>query len=231
MPPLRTLLLPLLLLSQMPRSGLGQEKLPLVEVPAAGPVGPMFAFMISGDGNWTAATGDIAGTLAEHGIPVVGLKARDYLARKRTPDEVAGDVEGVLRSYLQRWGDCEIVLIGYSRGAVMMPFVANRLSPDLRDKIRMVALLGPTEYASFEFHMIDLVRDVRRTSDLPLLPEVERMVWTDVLCVYGDDEKDSLCESAPSGLMRVVRREGGHRIHDGASVGAIVLDALKLPTG
>lgn len=210
----------------LPRPGGAQEKLPLVEVPSVGTPDAALGFMISGDGNWVAADRSIAATLAGHGIPVVGLKARDYLSRKRTPEEVARDVEGVLRSYLQRWDRHEIVLIGYSRGAVMLPFVVNRLSPDLRERIRLVALLGPTDWASFEFHALDLVRDVHRASDLPLLPEVERLTWTNVLCIYGEDEKESLCRSAPEGLMKVVRRDGGHRIHDGRDVGSLVLEAL-----
>lgn len=202
------------------------QSLPLVEVPSSAD-GTLLAFLISGDGNWAGADKDMAAELAAHGISVVGLKARDYLkSRHATPEGTAADAEQVLRTYLERWNRSEIVLVGYSRGAEMMPFVANGLPEDLRDRVRLIALLGPTDHASFHFHTIDLVKDVHRATDLPVLPEVERLGWTRVLCVYGDDEKDSLCRLDLPGFVGVVERDGGHRIKDGKEVAAAILDAV-----
>ncbi len=207
------------------------QSLPLVEVPSVVD-GPLLAFLISGDGNWAGADKDMAAELAAHGIPVVGLKARDYLtSRRATPAGTTADAEQVLRTYLERWDRREIVLVGYSRGAELMPFVANGLPGDLRDRVRLIALLGPTDHASFRFHTIDLVRDVHRATDLPVLPDVERLGWTQVLCVYGDDEKNSLCRLELPDFVRVVERDGGHRIKDGKEVAATILDALGVAGG
>jgi type IV secretory pathway VirJ component len=48
-----------------------------------------------------------------------------------------------------------------------------------------------------------------------------------MLCVYGKDEKESLCRSAPSGLMTVVERNGKHHF-DGnyAALGDMVYEAV-----
>jgi len=205
---------------------LADPGLPLVEVPSSGD-GPLLAFLISGDGNWAGADKRMATELVARDISVVGLKARDYLkSRHATPEGTAADAEQVLRTYLDRWNRSQIVLVGYSRGADLMPFVANGLPEDLRERVRLVALLGPADHASFQFHTMDLLRDVHRDTDLPVLPEVEGLGWTKVLCVYGDDEKDSLCRLGLPDFVRVVERDGGHRIKHGGLVADAIVEAL-----
>ena len=52
---------------------------------------------------------------------------------------------------------------------------------------------------------------------------------TRVLCVYGADEKDSLCPSLDGSLALVGRIPGGHVLDNstGAAAGALVLGALR----
>jgi type IV secretory pathway VirJ component len=97
----------------------------------------------------------------------------------------------------------------------MAPFIANRLSSDLRPELALVALLGPAERASFQFHWTDLLTDTSKPSDPPILPELERLRGTPVLCVYGKDEKESLCRLADTSAVRVDKRPGRHHF-DGA---------------
>lgn len=200
------------------------RKLPLVEVPAASVPGRPLAFVFSGDGDWAAADKKIASVFARAGIPVVGLKARSYLrGAKRGPDGTAHDVAAILTEYLARWGRESVILVGYSRGADLMPFVVDRLPDRLRRRVRLVALLGPQPNASFTFHFIDLLKDERRSTDLPVLPEIERIEGIPIVCVYGEKESGSLCPKAPPGLMEVVRRPGGHGLGDEGTDVAIML--------
>ncbi len=209
------------------------RSLPLVEVPAlsdSSAIGTTsLAFVFSGDGNWAGADKEVAETLARAGIPVVGLKARSYLREEhRTPPGVADDVGEVLRTYLSRWGRDTLILVGYSRGADLMPFIVNRLGPDLRARIRLVALLDPQPNASFTFHFSDLVRDKRRAGDLPVVPEIERMKGLPVVCVYGTDEKNSACPLVPPGSIEVMERPGHHGMGgEGTLVGHMLLKRLR----
>jgi type IV secretory pathway VirJ component len=201
-------------------------ELPLVEVPAARPGGHTLAVVLTGDGDWAPFVRGLAQDLAERGIASVALKSRSFLSSPRTPDETAAAVEAILRHYLPAWGRSEAVLVGYSRGADLAPFVANRLPADLRARVRLTALISPGESESFTFHAVDLIADVRRPGDLPILPEALRMRGSAVLCLYGRREKDSLCTAAPDGLMHVVARDGGHRDHDPVAAAALIAGDL-----
>lgn len=200
--------------------------LPLVEIPAAAPGGRQLAVLLSGDGNWAATVQEIGEALARHGIPVVGLRSRAYLTSGvRTPEGTARDVERIIRAYAARWGRDQVLLVGYSRGADFVPFVLNRLSLEVRAEVRAAVMIGPSRSASFQFHLADLVRDTPRPTDLPTLPELQRLTERNVLCVYGQDELDSLCPVAPPGRVTLVPHSGGHHLRDDAAVLQRVLQA------
>src|SRR5262245_50383440 len=187
------------------------QDLPLVTVPpAAGARGPL-VLILSGDGNWAEFVKRVAADAAAVGSPVIGLESRSYLRRPRTPEETATDLAEVVRSGLAASGRDEIVVIGYSRGAEIAPFVVARWPDELRARVRTLVLVGPGEWASFRFHWIDLVRSVHRPDDLPIRPELERLAGMSVLCVYGEDEDPGLC-GLPIPDMRVRTHPGGHRV-------------------
>ena len=184
------------------------------------------AVLLTGDGGWAAIDRRIADALAAHGVAVVGLDSRAYLMHGRTPDEASADVARIIRRYSAQWSSPRMAVIGYSRGADIAPFVVNRLPADLRASLSLVALLGPAERADFEFHWTDLLSDRSNASDRPILPELERLRGTTVLCVYGQDEKESLCRLADTSAVHVDRRAGRH--HFDGDYDAIAAEMLRL---
>jgi type IV secretory pathway VirJ component len=209
--------------------------LPLVELaPATGVARARTAaestlvVLLTGDGDWADLDKGIAESLQGAGAAVVGLKSRSYLqAKPRTPDVLSRDVERILRHYLPLWGRDRVVLLGYSRGADFVPFVANRLPADLRSRVALLGMFGMETSANFEFHWTDIVRDTKRPSDLPVAPELARLRGTPMLCVYGSDEKDSACRPADPSLIERVERGGAHHFDkDYAGLGALVLRAM-----
>ena len=186
--------------------------LPLIEVRSA-KRSPTLAVVISGDGGWASLDRQIGETFAARGVPVVGLNSLQYFWKARTPDQAAADLARILRHYLQAWNESEVVLVGYSRGADVLPFMVSRLPDDLRKRIRVVALLGVSLAAGFEFHITDLVAASHRGSDRRTVPEISRLHGLRVLCVYGTDETDSACRDLPRGLATVVAMPGGHHFN------------------
>jgi type IV secretory pathway VirJ component len=186
------------------------KDLPLVELPATGAVTDVFALIVSGDGGWACIDRTIGDRLAAHGIAVVGFNSLEYFWTRRTPEGAARDLERILRYYLASWHKQKVVLIGYSRGADILPFMVTRLPEELQSRISLIVLMGPTLAASFEFHLTDWLWNVSRPHDLPILPEVEKLHPMKILCVYGEDEKDSLCRKLAPGLATTLALPGGH---------------------
>jgi peptidoglycan-N-acetylglucosamine deacetylase len=198
--------------------------LPLTEVPAAS--GQTLAIFWSGDGGWAELVRSISKELAANGVAVVGVNARAWMdGGKKTPDDVARDTERLLRTYLAQWSRSRVVLLGYSRGAGFVPFIVNRLPADLRDRVQLVGMLGAEPRASFEFHLMDLVRDDPRATDLPVLPEVQRSAGVRYFCLYGTTEQTTICPQLDSTRARVVARVGDH--HFDRNYPAMAQDILR----
>ena len=201
------------------------EDLPLTEVPAdAVSTGPM-AVILTGDGGYGVTDKGIATTLAEHGIPVVVLNSLHYFQRRRAPEEASADLERILRHYLQAWKKERVVLVGYSLGADVLPFMLNRLPPDLRVRIPVLALLGASAEADFQFHLTDWLWSHHRKSALPVPPELRRLRGLRILCFYGSKDKETVCTQLEAGLVTSFPMEGGHRF--GNRYGPIAEEILK----
>jgi type IV secretory pathway VirJ component len=192
------------------------QDLPLIEVPAVPSAAvsagdrQRFAVLLTGDGGWTGLDQDVAGALAARGIPVVAMSSLKYYWHARTPEEAARDLDRIVRAYGERWQRSEVLLIGYSFGADVMPFLYNRLPAPTRARVRTVNLLGLSSTASFEFHLSDWITG-GNGDGLPTVPEIAKMgAKARVLCLYGADEKDSACPSARQPGVEVVELDGGH---------------------
>jgi type IV secretory pathway VirJ component len=204
--------------------------LPLSLTPA--PPGPLLAVLLTGDGGWAAGDKSMAQALAQRGVAVAGLNSARYVDRARTPDEAASDLARIVRHFLGAWHRQRVVLIGYSRGADLVPFMVSRLPADLRDRIVLAALLGPGQWASFEFSVLDIARSHARPDTFPVQPEVAKLKGTPVLCLYGSKDRGAICRSlADAGLARGVEHAGGHRVTggDGPALVDTILDALPKP--
>ena len=189
--------------------------LPLHIVEAKGGPPTTLVLLLSGDGGWASIDRRLADDLSARGVVVAGIDSRSYLMKARTPDEAAADMARVIRHYATQFSLQRLAVVGYSRGADLAPFIANRLPAMLRAELALVALLAPAERASFQFHWTDLLTETSRPSDAPILPELERLRGTPVLCVYGKDEKESLCRLADTSAVHVDKRGGRHHF-DGA---------------
>ncbi|HEU5179442.1 MAG TPA: AcvB/VirJ family lysyl-phosphatidylglycerol hydrolase [Candidatus Polarisedimenticolia bacterium] len=186
------------------------KDLPLVEVPAVKQPSGTLAVLVSGDGGWVGLDRNVSKVLAERGIPVIGLNSLAYFWKRRTPEEAGKDLERIMRHYLAQWHCDKALLLGYSRGADVVPFMASRLPDDLRAQVRLVVLMGPDDSVDFEFHLSDWLGSDHHDNNLPVLPEIRKLDDFSVVCFYGEHEDDSLCPALKDGPMRVVRLSGGH---------------------
>jgi type IV secretory pathway VirJ component len=181
--------------------------LPVQEVHAAGS-GNEFALLLTGDGGWAGLDQELAARLAADGVPTVGLNSLKYFWTTRTPAQTTTDVARVLRHYLAAWGKERVLLVGYSFGADVLPFVVNRLPADLRARVASVNLLGIDSNASFEISIADWVGSAE--GGPPTRPEVGALGNMPVLCIYGEGETDSICPTLPAGGAARAQIGKGH---------------------
>jgi len=211
--------------AEKPTSVAALTDLPLVEVSASGSVSDLMAVVVSGDGGWAGIDREVADVLAGKGIPVVGLNSLAYFWTKRTPDGSARDLQRILGSYFSRWKKEKAILIGYSLGADVLPFMASRLPKELLSRVSLIALLGPGRQADFEFHLTDWLGSSSDRTTYPIRPEVQKLKGTRLLCLYGEEEMDSLCRDLVPSFAKVVAMRGAH--HFGGNYDAIAEAILQ----
>jgi type IV secretory pathway VirJ component len=183
--------------------------LPLREFPAK-KSGDTFAIILTGDGGWRRIDDRLTRDLHEHGVSVVGFLTPDYYEQRRTPDESARALERTIRRYQLLWHRPHVILIGYSRGADVLPFMASRLPPNLRNSIDLIALLGVESTIDFRYHPSWIPFYHPKETQFPVLPEIEKLRGQRILCVYGEKEKDTLCKALDPKLAMSVRTKGAH---------------------
>jgi type IV secretory pathway VirJ component len=193
--------------------------LPLVEVEPQNTLSRSLAVIISGDGGWAGIDRDIADALSKHGVPVVGLNSLQYFWTRRTPEEAARALERILVHYTSYWKPERIILIGYSFGADVLPFMVNRLPDTIQNQSSLIVLLGLEEKIDFEFHLSNWLPDESGTDGMPVLPEVAKLRGRKILCLRGTDESASLCRRLDPGLAKTIVLQGGH--HFGGNYEAI----------
>jgi type IV secretory pathway VirJ component len=200
--------------------------LPLIELPANSK-GDTFAVLLSGDGGWAGLDKEVADALVEKGIPVVGFDSLRYFWKPRKPEELAGDLDRSVRYYAEHWKKSRVLLIGYSQGADVLPFAVNRLPAATRAMVAQTVLMGLGDNASFEFHLANWIGN---DDGLPIMPEVRKLQAADTLCVYGDDDDDSICPKIPPGHVHVEALPGGHHF-DGAydKLAEVILQRASQP--
>jgi type IV secretory pathway VirJ component len=197
--------------------------LPIVEVPVTGK-GRRFAVLLSGDGGWAGIDKSLGNAFAAQGVPVAGFDSLRYFWSARTPDELAADLDRVIRYYAARWARSEVLLVGYSQGADVLPFAINRLPRATRASVRLTALLGPGQKASFEFHVTNWIGP---SGDLPIAPEALKLPAASTLCIYGIEEKDSLCPQLAPAHARAMPLAGGHHFSgEYDALAARILEAM-----
>ena len=197
--------------------------LPLVEVAATGQQTDRMAVFWSGDGGWAELDREVSTGLAGQGIPVVGVNSLKYFWSKRTPQQTANDLDRIIRHYADLWKKEKVVLIGYSQGADIVSFAANRLKAELKSQLELIVLLGPADQADFEIHLGNYLGSSSKTAR-PAEPEVSKLGNIRLLCIYGEQETDSLCPQLAGNNIEKLALPGAH--HFGGDYQAIVQHIL-----
>jgi len=204
--------------------------LPVIEIPATAGKSDMLVILLSGDGGWASIDKEVAASLAADGVPVVGFDSLRYFWSKRTPESTAVDIDRLIRYYLSAWKKRRVVLVGFSQGADVLPFIVNRLPAATLEHVSLATFLSLGKRADFEFKLTNWVSSSK--AGMPIQPEVDRFPAGLGQCVYGVEDKDSLCPKIDPNRMALTKFPGGHHFDgDNDKVAAAIIAAARNCTG
>ncbi len=168
------------------------------------------AVFYSGDGGWRDLDKQIGDILAAHGIATVGVDSLRYFWTEKTPQQIADDLAAILQHYRAKWDREQVILLGYSFGAGILPFAVNRLPARDRATIRQISLLGLDRMTEFEFHVSNWLGGGGGADARPVLPEVLRLDPGTLQCFYGEEERDTACTAPEFDRAERIETGGGH---------------------
>ncbi len=180
--------------------------LPAVDIPSTTPPRAVAVF-VSGDGGWRDLDKTMGEWLATQGVHVVGIDALHYFWSRRTPQDLADDVARLVGD-VDTAGTLPVLLLGYSFGADTLPFAYPALPAELRDRTRLLALLGPGRSTSFQVTISGWLGVGNDGYDVPAA--IAKLPRDRVLCICGKDDEDASCGDPAMAGVPVVALDGGH---------------------
>ena len=215
--------------SPPPRIGQDLGDLPLTEVlpkagAATGDAATPLLVLLTGDGGWAGIDKQVSAALAAKGIPVVGFNSLRYYWKARSADEAAAAVARTIEHYSLSLSRPRVILVGYSFGADVLPFIVNRLPANLRGLVDRIVLIGPSQSAVFEVKISGWIPGLAAEGE-PLAPELAKLDAGKVLCLYGAEEPKSSCPALALAGARTEQIGVGH--HMSGQYDAVVRHILE----
>ncbi|WP_291909886.1 AcvB/VirJ family lysyl-phosphatidylglycerol hydrolase [Chitinophaga sp. CB10] len=186
-----------------------------VKAPPAGSTSPLI-FYITGDGGMKKFSANVIDEFQRKTYPVVALNALKYFWSKKTPVQAATDVANLIRFYQAQWNNHQgIILIGYSLGADVMPFIYTHLPATMAEEVKQVVLLSPSRFTDLEVHLSDMLgKGGNKGMSVPA--EINK-ISRPLLLVFGEEEKDFNFSELTIPHYKKLILPGGHSYDEDAA--------------
>jgi type IV secretory pathway VirJ component len=183
-------------------------------------------FYISGDGGWNKFSTAFVQNLNSKGYEIVGLNAREYFWHKKNAKQTANDMSAIIASHMKMLKNKSFILIGYSFGADVMPFVISHSQAGIMDQLRHVILMSPSAKTDFEVHLSELLGVGSSSGDS--VPDEINKITQPVLFVFGEKEDDFPIKNISIKNYKTEKLPGGHHYDgDPAAVCNLILPYIK----
>jgi type IV secretory pathway VirJ component len=173
---------------------------------------------LSGAGGWVKFDRKLTAEFQAQGFDVLGMNSlRYFLWRERSPQELTASIEAQVRHRMAAWEDERLIMVGYSQGADVLPFVVARLSPVCRSYLKCLVLLGPAPLADFHLRLRDVISNRYSLNARPLLPELRKIsVELPVFCITGEADPHAKWWMQPQVGIRSRLVSGSHIFRNNA---------------
>ncbi|WP_037081230.1 virulence factor family protein [Neorhizobium vignae] len=186
------------------------------------------AVIFSGDGGWRDLDSEVGGYLQSQGIPTIGLDSLRYFWSERSPQATADDLAKIIEYYRRQWGVQNVLLVGYSFGADVLPATYNLLPVEDRARVKQITLLGLSHEVDYEISVtgwLGVAGDGKGGDPMTDIVKIDPKL---IQCVYGTDEDDDPCPTLKDKGVEVVPIEGGHHFDENyQALGKRIRDSLQ----
>lgn len=147
-----------------------------------------YIFYISGDGGFNTFSSDLCTGIQKAGYTIASLNAKSYFWNRKSPEQATLDIVGYLQKQLKNRKNQDLILVSYSFGADILPFIVNRLPDSLKKNLMAVFLLSPSTSTDFEIHWLDMLGGSNRR-DMDVVEEINKMGQQKTISIFGSEEK------------------------------------------
>lgn len=170
--------------------------------------GPLVLY-ICGDGGFNAFTSGFCASLNKNGYMVTAVNSRSYFWSKKSPEQAAADISAYIDAVFKGRPGQELVLVGYSFGADVSPFIVNRLTASAKKHLVSMILLDPSTSTDFEIHISDMWGKPKKRG-MDVIAEINKSGSRKTAIILGEDGKDFPLQSILLKNYRSERLAGGH---------------------
>ncbi|WP_296072779.1 lysyl-phosphatidylglycerol hydrolase AcvB [uncultured Agrobacterium sp.] len=186
-----------------------------ITVLEAKPVMDTMAVIYSGDGGWRDLDEEVGSALQKQGVPVIGVDALRYFWKEKEPKEVASDLARIIETYRKEWKVRNVVLIGYSFGADIIPATYNLLPDRVKSSVAQLSLLGLSNEVDFEISVQGWLGAAGEGKGGKTVDDIAKIDPKLVQCVYGTEEEDEdPCPGLKAKGVETIGIEGGHHFDE-----------------
>jgi type IV secretory pathway VirJ component len=145
-------------------------------------------FYLSGDGGFNKFSTALCDGFNKQGFEVISLNSKSYFWNKKTPEQTTTDINNFLVKKLATRKNQQVVFIGYSFGADVLPFILARLPKDTHDKTVASFLMASSGSTDFEIHWSDIFGGNSKR-DMDVVTEINKLVDDKIVIISSSDDR------------------------------------------
>jgi type IV secretory pathway VirJ component len=158
----------------------------------------------------------LAGGLADEHLHVVGVNSLHFAWRGQSSDTIADLLQTAILRALHDGQARKVIVIGQSYGADLVHIGAASLPDAIRRRIAAIILVGPTSDIYYRIGPREYFGWGK--PDAKAIDTARQIDWTPVTCIYGREERDSICPLMRGHNMRRVPLPGDHYLNRDADL-------------
>ena len=158
----------------------------------------------------------LAERIAGKHLHLVGVNSLHFAWRTQDPDKIRDLLQTAILRALDDGHARKVIVIGQSYGADLVHLGAASLSDAIRRKIAAIILVGPTSDIYYQIGPREYFG--WGTPDAQAIDTARQIDWTPVTCIYGREERNSICPLMRGRNVRRVPLPGDHDLHGDADL-------------